>query len=303
MKKILLVVLTLIFTMSLIACEKEVEPEPDPDPVVDMSWKLDYDMVDSSPDFLANVSVCYQIFPISWADSNDDGYGDLNGITENISYLADTLNIDCIWINPINVSPSYHKYDVVDYYDIDPQFGTLEDFENLLEVAGDNDIRVLMDLVINHTSTANPWFIDSASSVDSDFRDYYVWNDLKDRTVYPSKSGWSYTNGMFYYASFWSEMPELNFDNQDVRIEIENILEFWLNKGVDGFRIDAAKHLYDTNEYPSGTATFRENVNYFREFNYFVKQINPDAFIVGEIASPSPSFVDNFLEGMVLSIH
>jgi len=298
MKRILLTISLFLLAFTLTACKGEPEPTDNPDPGPDMSWKIDYEMVDSSPAFLEDVSVCYQIFPISWADSNNDGYGDIKGITENLDYLSNTLGIDCIWINPVNLSPSYHKYDVVDYYSIDPQFGTLEDYEELLDASNQAGVKILMDLVINHTAYSNPWFIDSMSSKDSEYRDWYVWNDLTDRTKYPSKSGWSYSNGEFYYASFWSQMPELNFDNQEVRLKIEDIVEYWLEKGVDGFRIDAAKHIYDNNEYPAGTPTLRENINYFRSLNAFAKSINPNAFIVGEIASPQPAFIDNFYEGM-----
>ena len=299
--KLFSIFLLLILSLTLSSCKSDND-DPiiiDDDPVIiDMSWKIEYDMVDASPYFSDEVTSCYQIFPISFADSNNDGYGDINGITENITYLSDTLGIDCIWINPITLSPTYHKYDVVNYYEIDPLFGTMDDYVNLLDIAEENNIKVLMDLVINHTASSNPWFLDSESSLDSEYRDWYMWSDLTDRAAYPSKSGWSYSNGYFYYASFWSEMPELNFDNEDVRTELKNIAEFWLNKGVDGFRIDAAKHIYDVNEYPRGTNLLDENTIWFLEFNDFIKGINPDSFMVGEIASDSSNYVDNYFEGM-----
>jgi len=264
----------------------------------DLSWKIDYDMVDTSSYFLNDVSVCYQIFPISFADSNGDGYGDIKGITENIDYLKNTLNVDCLWINPVNTSPSYHKYDVTNYYEIDPQLGTMADYEELLDVSEENGIKILMDFVINHTSYNHPWFDNSRSSQTSEYRDWYVWNSLTDKVAYPSKVGWYLNNGQYYYASFWDQMPELNFDNEFVREEIKNIAEFWILKGVDGFRIDAAKHIYDSNEYPSGTSTITENVQLFKELNSFVKSVNPDAFIVGEIASISSDYVSDYYAGM-----
>jgi len=297
MKKYMFLV-SVFFIFTLSACKEDTPPIDDPIDQPDMSWKVEYDMVDTSLYFEENVDVCYQIFPISYADSNGDGYGDIKGITENIDYLANTLGVDCIWLNPVQPSPTYHKYDVLDYYGIDAQLGTMEDYQELLDVAEENGIKVLMDLVINHTSYDHPWFINARSSKESDYRDWYIWNDLTDKDLYPSKDGWYFDNGEYYYASFWDRMPELNMDNPDVREEIKNIATFWLEKGVDGFRIDAAKHLYDLNEYPRGTNLLYENRMFFREFNDHIKSVNPDAFMVGEVWSESSSFIGYFYEGM-----
>ncbi len=298
MKKIKLVLLSLLLVFTLTACKEEETPPVDEPDEPDMSWKIEYDMVDVSPYFEENVDVCYQIFPISYADSNGDGYGDIKGITENITYLSETLNVDCIWLNPVNPSPTYHKYDVLDYYGIDAQLGTMEDYEELLNVAEEHGIKVLMDLVVNHTSFDHPWFVNARSSKESDYRDWYIWNDLTDKEKYPSSDGWYFNNGEYYYASFWDRMPELNMDNPEVREEMKNIATFWLEKGVDGFRIDAAKHLYDLNEYPRGTNLLKENRLFFREFNDHIKSVNPDSFMVGEIWSESSSFIGYFYEGM-----
>ncbi|MFU8793555.1 MAG: alpha-amylase family glycosyl hydrolase [Acholeplasmataceae bacterium] len=295
MKKLWMMILLTILSVVIISCqETPVEPEESEE----TPWKITYDIKDASPHFYNEVSVCYQIFPIAFADSNGDGLGDLNGITENLDYLSETLNVDCIWLNPINPSPTYHKYDVTDYYGIDQQFGTMADFEALIEAADAVGIKILMDLVINHSSSQHPWFINATTGPAASYRDFYVWNDLTDREAFPIRTGWYMNNGMYYYASFWSEMPELNFDNPAVREEINNITTFWLEKGVGGFRIDAARHIYDINEYPLGTPTNRENINYFRAFNHHVKTINPDAFVVGEVYVNSSSFVAGFYEGM-----
>lgn len=295
MKKLIIFWIFIVFSFALFAC-KEEEPVIEPTPTED--WKILYDIEPTSPDFLEHVTSCYQIFPYAFADSNGDGIGDLNGITENLDYLTDILGVDCIWINPIHPSPTYHKYDVTDYYAIDRTFGTMRDFENLIAEADSRNLRVLMDLVINHTSSQHPWFINASIGPAASYRDFYVWNTLEDRTKFPDKTGWYLKNGVYYFASFWSEMPELNYNNPLVREEIKNILTFWLEKGVDGFRIDAAKHIYDTKEYPVGTATLSENVNYFREFNHFVKTLNPNAFVVGEVYTIGSDYVSNFYRGM-----
>lgn len=296
MKKVVIIITSIALMIMLIGCQKPTESTNEPTPVDE--WKVVYDIKPTSPYFMDSVSACYQVFPYSFADSNGDGIGDLNGIMENLDYFSEILGVDCLWLNPINPSPSYHKYDVTDYYAIDRQFGTMQDFENLLSEAKSRNIRILMDLVINHTSSRHPWFINSTIGPAATYREFYVWNTLEDRVAFPDRLGWYLRNGVYYFASFWEEMPELNFENPLVRAEIKNILTFWLNKGVDGFRIDAAKHIYDIKEYPAGTRTLQENINYFKEFNHYVKEINPDAFVVGEVYTSGSSYVSNFFQGM-----
>lgn len=282
MKKLLFLPLTLMLLGTLAACGGDESPE----------------MAETSQTLSNDVSSCYQIFPIAFADSNNDGYGDLEGITENAEYLTDTLDVDCVWLNPINPSPSYHKYDVTDYYDIDEQFGTMEDFEAFLDVMHDNDILVLTDFVINHTSYNHPWF--ESARDDGEYRDWYRWHDFDDSDEdYPSMDGWYQHNDAYYYASFWDQMPELNYENEAVREEIKNIATYWLEDvGVDGFRIDAARHIYDKNEYPSGTDVDELNIEWFLEFNDHVKSINDDAVILSEVWVESSSYIADFYEGM-----
>ena len=234
--------------------------------------------------FNQETAICYEIFPISFADSNRDGKGDIKGITESLDYLKNDLNVDCIWLNPVHPSDTYHKYDVKDYYDIDPQLGSLGDYENLLAEAHKRGIRVVMDFVINHTSSKHPWFLDAISSPDSKYRDYYVWNDLSDKTQYPNSNGWYSVAGQDekYYASFWSEMPELNYENPKVREEIKNIAKFWLDKGVDGFRIDAAKIVYNVGEYGKDMPVQKMNIDWFIEFNDYIKSVNKDSMLILE---------------------
>lgn len=239
---------------------------------------------DSNKDNKREVSVGYNIFPIAFADSNSDGVGDINGIIAKLDYIK-SLEVDTIWLNPIHESPSYHKYDVVDYYSIDNEFGSMEDFERLLEEAHKRDMNVIIDLVINHTSSQHPWFKEAVADENSEYRDYYTFYDFKDGfNTYSTKDGWAKLNeDTYYFASFWEEMPELNYSNPKVTEEVYAIADFWLLKGVDGFRIDAVKHLYDQREYPKKTPTLKYNVEWFEGFEEHVKGINEDAFIIGEV--------------------
>jgi glycosidase len=299
MKKILLSILFAMLALSVVSCtETTTTATTKATTTRDTSWKVQYDPALTSPDFRDNVGTCYQIFTIAWADSNGDGYGDFKGIEDNLDYLANDLNVDCIWMTPFNASPSYHKYDVTDYYAVDPQFGTIADLESLLSKAHDRGIRVLMDFVINHTSANHPWFVNATIGPASSYRNFYVWNDLSDRQAFPSRDAWYRSGDMYYFASFWSQMPELNYDNPAVRAEIKAIASYWLDKGIDGFRIDAAKHIYDPAEYPIGTPTLRENVDWFEEFNAHVKSVDPDAIVLGEVFVLSGSFVANYYAGM-----
>jgi glycosidase len=229
-----------------------------------------------------DIGVCYSLFPIAFADSDGNGMGDINGIREKLQYLKNDLGVDCIWLNPVHPSPTYHKYDVIDYLAIDPVFGTMEDYENLIKEMHELDMYLIMDFVINHTSSKHPWF-QAAKQKDETYRDYYRWltkDQLKDHHM---KSDWHIGGNTYYYGGFWSEMPELNLENEKVRDELKAIAEFWLNKGVDGFRIDAAKHLYDKAEYPEGYNALDANISFLNELSAHIKSINENAFIISEV--------------------
>lgn len=255
MKRILI-----LFTILLIStgCEEKIVVQP------------------TSEKFVNDVSTCYNIFPISYKDSDGDNHGDLNGITESIPMLAEDLNIDCIWLNPIHPSSTYHKYDVDDYYAIDEKLGTFEDFEKLIEVADEYDVKIVIDFVINHSSTKNQLFLDFLNGKN----DYY---STKEEGKEYMDSNWYTRNGVEYYASFWEEMPEFNFDNPEVREYFKEVASFWLDKGVSGFRIDAAYHIYDAAEFEIGYNISQKNVEWFMELNQFVKKQDKDAFIVLEV--------------------
>ncbi len=225
--------------------------------------------------------VYYEIFVRSFYDSNGDGIGDLNGVTEKLDYLKN-LGINGIWLMPITDSPSYHGYDVTDYYNVNPDYGTLEDFKKLSEEANKKGIKLIMDLVINHTSSQNPWFIEANKSKDSKYRNYYVWADdntnTKELNDQNNRVAWSTKGNGYYYSEFFEEMPDLNYDNKDVRKEIKGIAKFWMDQGVDGFRIDAARYIFPQKR-------TQDSLLWWQEFGDYVRGINKDVYILGEIWS------------------
>lgn len=187
-------------------------------------------------------SVIYQIYPRSFKDTNGDGIGDLRGIIEKLDYLKE-LGIDIIWLNPIYKSPNDDNgYDISDYYDIMDEFGTMADFDELLAEAHQRGIRILMDLVVNHTSDEHPWFQESRKSKDNPYRDYYYWKPEKVNNWQAFFSGdvWEYDEqtGEYYLHLFSKKQPDLNWENPKVRQEVYKLMRFWLDKGIDGFRMD-----------------------------------------------------------------
>jgi len=195
--------------------------------------------------------VGYQIYPKSFKDTNGDGIGDINGIIEKIPYLRE-LGIDFIWINPIYKSPQVDGgYDISDYQVIDEMFGSLEDFKKLLDKAHENGLKVIMDLVVNHTSDQHPWFLESQKSKDNPYRDYYLWEDASpnqmpnDWISFFGDSTWAYDEKtkQAYFHVFAKEQPDLNWKNPKVRQEIYDMIRWWLDLGIDGFRLDAISHI------------------------------------------------------------
>src|SRR4051812_24948906 len=202
--------------------------------------------------------VIYQIYPRSFQDSNGDGVGDLRGINQRLPYLAE-LGIDAIWISPIFVSPmADFGYDIADYTEIDPLFGTLEDFDALAAAAHQLGLEVILDLVPNHTSDRHPWFLESRSSRDNPKRDWYIWRDPAPDGGPPNNwlsefggGAWEYdaTTGQYYYHAFLAAQPDLNWRNPHVRAAMYDAMRFWLRRGVDGFRVDVIWHLIKDDQF------------------------------------------------------
>src|SRR6266545_4260783 len=199
-------------------------------------------------------AVFYEIYVRGFYDSNADGIGDFRGLTEKLDYLK-WLGVDCLWLLPMCASPLRDGgYDISDYYSILPEYGTVDDFKNFLDAAHERGMRVIIDLVLNHTSDEHPWFRESRSSVNSPKRDWYVWSetDLKytgARIIFvdTERSNWAWDeqSGQFYWHRFFSYQPDLNYDNPEVQQAILDVISFWLDMGVDGFRLDAVPYLYE----------------------------------------------------------
>lgn len=227
-------------------------------------------------------TVFYSVFLQSFYDSNGDGIGDINGLRQKLDYLKE-LGIGGLWLLPIHPSPTYHKYDVTDYFGIHPDYGTLDDFKLLVKEAHEKNIKILIDLVVNHTSDQINWF-QNALEGDKKYIDYYVWTDdtaliAKEKNHWhaPKNATSKSLKGKKYYGFFWHEMPDLNFDNPDVRNEIKEIGKYWLKDiGVDGFRLDAIRFIYPEDEQ-------EKNYEWWREFRAAMDEVNPNFYMVAEI--------------------
>ena len=247
-------------------------------------------------------SVVYQIYPRSFCDSNGDGIGDLNGITGKLDYLKE-LGIDVIWLSPVYKSPNDDNgYDISDYQAIMDEFGTMEDFDRMLATAHEKGIKIMMDLVVNHTSDEHKWFIESRKSTDNPYRDYYIWRPAKEDGSLPNNWGscfsgpaWEYdkTTDMYFLHLFSKKQPDLNWDNPTVRQDVFDMMNWWLKKGVDGFRMDVISLISKEPGLPdkepgiNGYATFNVSANgpHVHEYLQEMRQKalnNADTITVGE---------------------
>lgn len=255
--------------------------------------------------------IIYQIYPRSFMDSNGDGVGDLAGIRSKLDYLQ-WLGVDAIWISPIFPSPmADFGYDISNYTDIDPRFGTLEEFDALLADAHRRDLKVLLDYVPNHTSDRHPWFIDARSSRASAKRDWYIWRD-------PARDGgppnnwrsnfgggaweWEEKTGQYYYHAFLKEQPDLNWRNPEVQEAMLNVLRFWLERGVDGFRVDVMHHMLKDTEFRDNppNPAFNRGMSPYRELlTTYTADLPEVQQIVAQMRSVVEEYTDRMLVGEI----
>ncbi|RFU63272.1 alpha-glucosidase [Bacillus sp. V59.32b] len=230
-------------------------------------------------------SIAYQVYPRSFKDSNGDGIGDLKGVTSKLDYLKE-LGIDVIWLSPMYKSPNDDNgYDISDYQDIMEEFGTMSDFDELLEEVHKRDMKLILDLVINHTSDEHPWFIESRSSKDNPKRDWYIWSDGKNgkepnnwESIF-SGSAWKYDEltEQYFMHLFSSRQPDLNWENPDVREALQKMVIWWLDKGIDGFRVDAISHIKKKPGFPDMANP--EKLEYVPCFEYMMNVEGIDEFL------------------------
>lgn len=251
-----------------------------------------------------NYRTYYEVFVYSFFDGNGDGIGDLKGLTDQLDYIndgdpatCDDLGCTGIWLMPIMPSPSYHKYDVTDYYEIDPEYGTMEDFDAFMEACDKRGIKVILDLVLNHTSWEHPWFMEACdylvqlgdgtpSAEECPYVDYYHFTKEAQNSYsqVPGSDVW------YYEAQFYEGMPDLNLYNEEVRKEIEKIVDFWFAKGVGGFRLDAAK------EFETGVDS--ANIEILTWFTQMVKEKKQDAYLVAEVWSDISTYSQYYDSGI-----
>lgn len=252
--------------------------------------------IDLSPETLPwwNDTTFYEIFVRSFYDSNGDGVGDFNGLTQKLDYLNNgdpkskvSLGVAGIWLMPIFPSASYHGYDVTDYRTVNPDYGTMDDFKRFLSEAHKRGIKVIIDLVLNHTSSQNSWFLSAQIGPGSSYRDFYIWSEQDPGWKGPNgETVWHKSaRGDYYYGYFGSNMPDLNYRNPAVTAEMNKVVQFWLKEvGVDGFRLDAAKYLIEDGKDIQNTQATHD---WYQQFRAFYKSLNPNAVTVGEVWDPT----------------
>ena len=220
-------------------------------------------------------TMCYEVFVRSFYDSNGDGIGDLRGLTEKLDYIAG-LGADCVWLMPVAESPSYHGYDVTNYYKIEPDYGTNDDFKAFVAAAHQRGIKVLVDLVLNHISSEHPFFQEALRDTLAPHRHWFRWSKTGGNNWHKSP-----VRDEYYYGFFWSGMPDLNFEHPAVMGEAKWVARFWLDSlGVDGFRLDAIRHLIEVGDQNANTPpTFAA----LREYGQYIRSVAPKSYTIGEV--------------------
>ena len=254
-----------------------------------------------------NDRVFYEIFIRSFQDSDADGIGDIQGIINRLDYLNDgdrstenDLGVTGIWLMPPMEAHSYHGYDVTDYYAVEQNYGTVDDMRQLVSAAHDRGIAVIVDLVLNHTSSRHPWFIASRNG-DPDYADWYIWRDEHPGYAGPwGAPAWHATGGRYYYGVFWDGMPDLNLRNRALSFELYAVADFWLNDiGVDGFRLDAIKHLIENGRRQENQPESRA---WLRELQTLIDASKPNMLAVGEIFGAAPFIAARYINESAIDI-
>ncbi|WP_306523867.1 alpha-amylase family glycosyl hydrolase, partial [Rheinheimera sp.] len=252
-------------------------------------------------------AVVYQIWPRSFADSNNDGHGDFAGIQSKLPYLQD-LGVDALWLTPIFEAPSYHGYDFTEFYQVEQDYGSMAQFEALLADAKSRNIRIILDLVINHISDRHDWFMRSAKG-ETPYKDYFIWRDdlpadgwgpAWDSSKVDPKVVWHYhpERKQYYYAAFGASQPDLNLQHPDVIAEMKKMAKFWLDKGVAGFRLDAVRYAIENG--PGQQADTAATIQYWQDFSTYVRSIAPDTLLVGEAWADLPVAAKYYGDGKAL---
>jgi len=293
-KRVFVLLLCALLLLSCFACSKkaaeEAAPTAEPTPAPPEEWVIDDPLLKTDYAVADNARVFYEIFVGSFADSDGDGIGDLRGIIDRFDYLNDgdpnsgkSLGIEGIWLSPIFDSPSYHKYDVKDYYTIDPQFGTQADLDELIALCHQRGVKLILDMVINHTARSNAWFgaftkAHRQDIKDDPYYDFYTYYTQGEKA--PAGRAFSALSGtdIYYECNFDGGMPELNFDNPAVREEIMKISRYYLDRGIDGFRFDAAKYVY--------FGDHSKSVSFWKEYLAALRSEYPGLYTVAEVWDP-----------------
>lgn len=259
--------------------EREVVPAPARSS--EAGWQLEW----------ARGAVFYEVFVRSFQDSDGDGKGDLEGLISRLDYLNDgdsstdtDLGVDALWLMPVFESPSYHGYDTIDYGKIASDYGTNAGFLRLLDEAHRRGIRVIVDLVVNHSGSGHPWFVSAAASPSSPYRDFYVWSPTDPGWKQPwggNNGTWHRSGDQYYYGVFWGGMPDLNWKSAALREEMKRVASLWLERGLDGFRLDATRYLVETGA-GAGQADTAQTHAALKEFSAHVRRVKPGALLVGE---------------------